>query len=325
MRALVTGGAGFIGSHLVEALLSKGYDVIVLDNLKTGRIKNIEHLINEKRITFINGSVEDRKVVASAMKNIDVVFHLAADLQGGGGVKDPMSDFKTNVMGTFNILLEAKKQKSKVIFSSSVMVYGGREKISELPIKEESYKKLITPYAASKFASENYCLLFKRLYGLSTVVLRYFNVYGPRVRSNNPYMGVINKFISRSFRGEPMVIYHTGEQTRDFVEVRDVVKATILASEKEQAIGEVINVGSGVATSINKLAEIIYSLFSEMGYPIPKPVHGSPPKEEVRIDYMHAQADLTKAKKLLGYVPQIPIEKGIKDLIRYYEEHGDEL
>ena len=325
MKVLVTGGAGFIGSHLVDSLLEKKYGVTVLDNLKTGRRKNIQEHIKNKEIRFIEGDIKNKEILFDSMKNVDIVFHLAADLQGGGGIKDPLADFETNTIGTFNVLLAAKKYNTKVIFSSSVMVYGGRKSMSELPIKEDSYKNLITPYATSKFTSENYCLLFNRLYDLKVVVLRYFNVYGPRVRGDNPYMGVTNKFILRSFRNEPMIIYNTGDQTRDFVEVRDLVNATVLASEKEKAVGEIINVGSGVATSVNKLADIIYSIFSKKGYGIPKPVHGNPPEGETRNEYIHAQADLTKAKKILGYEPKITIERGIEDLISYYEKNRDEL
>ena len=319
MKVLVTGGAGFIGSHLVDTLLKKGHDVTVLDNLETGRKGNFEKHLVDNSFKFVLGSVEDRELLKKIMKNMDIIFHLAANLQGGGGVSSPLSDFKTNVVGTFNLLLTARDYDLKrFVYASSVMVYGGRDKISQ-SMKEEDNTKLLTPYAASKLTSEKYCKLFNDIYGLKTVSLRYFNVYGPRVRADNPYAGVINKFINKCVMKEPMMIYYSGEQTRDFVEFRDVIRATILASEKDSAVGEIINVGSGVSISINKLAKIIYSSFSETNNGIPEPIYGNPPLEEgSRKGYKHARADLKKAKKILGYEPKIDIKTGIKDLINYY-------
>lgn len=321
MRTLVTGGAGFIGSHLVDALVAEGNEVAVLDNLETGMKINIEKHLRNSSFKFYRGSVTDKKAVMEAMKGAETVFHLAANLQGGGGVKDPLSDFETNVTGTFNLLLAARELGvKKFVYASSVMVYGGRSELSQLPLKEDAAVKLITPYAASKFTGENYCSLFHRVYGMETVSLRYFNVYGQRVRPDNPYMGVVNKFISQCISGEQMIVYGDGTQTRDFVDVRDVVRATIIASEREAA-GETINVGSGVATDINRLADLIYSCF-KIG--AKKPVHDNPPSEDSqRSEYQHAQACLEKAEKILGYVPRIKIEDGIKDLVSYYRDvHG---
>ena len=315
MLALVTGGAGFIGSHLVDALVAEGNEVAVLDNLETGVKRNIEKHLRNSSFKFYHGSVTDKKAVMEAMKGAETVFHLAANLQGGGGVKDPLADFETNVAGTFNLLLAARELGVKrFVYASSVMVYGGRSELSQLPLKEDAPAKLITPYAASKFTGENYCSLFHRVYGMETVSLRYFNVYGPRVRPDNPYMGVVNKFISQCISGEQMIVYGDGTQTRDFVDVRDVVRATILASEKDAA-GETINVGSGDATDINKLADLVYSCFKSG----PKPVHGKPPTEDSqRNEYRHAQAGLEKAKRILGYEPKISIGNGIKYLVDFY-------
>lgn len=317
MHALITGGAGFIGSHLVDALMREGYKVTVFDNLITGNIQNLNSYKNNKFFKFLKGDVRDQTTVLKAMKKIDIVFHLAADLQEGGGIKNPLSDFETNVRGTFNVLLAARKLNvKKVVFSSSVMVYGGRDTLSELPISEDDKVKLVTPYGVSKFTGENYCLLFNRLYKLNTVILRYFNVYGSRVRLDSPYLGVVNKFVQSCLKGEQMMIYGDGQQTRDFVDVRDVVNATILAAVKDSVVGEIINVGSGVATTINKLASAIQSIFSTINeYKILPLIHSSSRPNEA---YRNAQADLKKAKKVLGYKPKISIKRGLMELINFY-------
>jgi len=319
MHALITGGAGFIGSHLVDSLLLEGHKVTVLDSLENGILKNVHSHIKNKSFKFFQGDVRNQKFVSRVIKDVDTIFHLAANLQEDGGVEDPLSDFETNVIGTFNILLAAKQFHAKmVIFSSSVMVYGGRDKLSELPINEDDSIKITTPYSASKFTGEKYCLLFNRIYGLKTVVLRYFNVYGSRVRLDNPYLGVVNKFVQNYLKKKPMTIYGDGHQTRDFVDVRDVVNATMLAAVRDSAVGEVINVGSGIATSINKLANIIQSIFLDMGaQKIPPPIHEDPRSNEA---YIHAQAGLKKATRILGYKPKISIKKGLEDLIHFYQK-----
>ncbi|MBO3804238.1 MAG: SDR family NAD(P)-dependent oxidoreductase, partial [Candidatus Brockarchaeota archaeon] len=254
-EVLVTGGAGFIGSNLVERLVADGFSVTVLDDLSTGRMENLEGLRN--RFEFIKGDVRDAKAVAKAVEGKEAVFHMAAIASVERSVRDPAGVEEVNVVGTLNLLkASAECGVGRFVYPSSCSVYGEAKK---LPIDEDSPTRPISPYGVSKLAAENYCGVFHRLFGLGTVSLRFVNVYGPR-QTRGPYSGVITVFAERLARNESLVIHGDGEQTRDFVNVKDAVESCILAMEREEAAGGIFNVASGKATSINELARMMASI-----------------------------------------------------------------
>lgn len=247
MRAVVTGGAGFVGSNLARALVERGDDVVVIDDLLTGTQDALPD-----DCEFIEGSVTDGWFLRQVCRNADVIYHLAAR-NIIVSTKNPHDDFVTNAGGTLNVLLAARDQKvGRVVYTSSCSVYGDQP---ALPILESDPVSLLTPYAASKFAGEAYCQAFGASYGLATSVVRYSNVYGPGHRPENPYCGVIARFLHDSMEGRPMRIFGGGKQTRDYTYVSDTVAATILAADAPA--GSIYNVGTGRETSVNRLAELI--------------------------------------------------------------------
>jgi dTDP-glucose 4,6-dehydratase len=301
-RVLVTGGAGFIGSHLVKALVNK-CAVIVLDNLCSGSLENLHRVVEGGGIKFVRGDVRDKKAVRDAMNGVDAVVHLAALINVEASVKNPFETHDVNVNGTLNVLKEAVRAGVKrFVFASSAAVYGDA---NPLPLKEEYPPHPISPYAASKAAAEGYCLTFNRCYGLETVILRYFNVYGPG-QGNSAYSGVITKFLRNALKGEPLIVYGDGEQTRDFIYVDDVAKATVLALENENAAGETFNVSSGKPTTINELVEIV----KEFARCDLKVIYKEPRKGDVRHNY----GDPAKAEKILGFKAMIGLRKGLEQL-----------
>lgn len=302
-RVLVTGGAGFIGSHLVDRLVSGNYSVRVIDDLSTGKLENIKVHVDSGKVDFIRGDIRDAELVKECVKDIDVIVHLAAVTSVPFSVKEPHLTYETNVTGTLNLLTSAAEEKvDKFIFISSCAVYGEPR---YLPVDEKHSTTPISPYSESKLAGERYCLDFHKKRLLKSVVLRLFNVYGPR-QGLNDYSGVITRFIDRSRQRMPLVIYGDGSQTRDFVNVYDVSQAILQALENEAATGQVFNIGFGAPTSINKLAKSILEL-ADLNLEI---LHDKPRSGDVKKSF----ANISKAEKLLGYKPQFSLKDGLSTL-----------
>jgi UDP-glucose 4-epimerase len=301
LRVLVAGGAGFIGSHLVKALVKVGHQVRVLDNLSTGSIENLADVLNA--IEFVRGDVRDYGVVESVVRGVDAVVHLAALIDVAESVEKPDLYFDVNVRGTYNVA-KASKNVSTFVFSSSSAVYGEPIRV---PISEDHPLMPKSPYAASKVSGEAFVQAFANQYGFRPVILRLFNVYGPK--QSRAYAGVIIEFIRRVSRGEPLVIFGDGEQTRDFVHVSDVVEAVMLSLRSEGVRG-VFNIGSGEGVTINRLANLILKL---MGREDLKPIYAPPRPGDIR----HSIADISRAQKELGFKPKLGLEVGIKELIRH--------
>jgi UDP-glucose 4-epimerase len=298
-KAIVTGGAGFIGSHITERLLNEGVKVIVIDDLSEGKWSNLPE---SKNLTKYEGSITEKNI-GRLFKGVDVVFHLAALPRVQRSIKYPMETHEVNVTGTLNMLLMARDYGvKKFIFSSSSSVYGEQDK---LPFTETMTPHPISPYGLHKLIGEEYCKLFSRLWGISTVCLRYFNVYGPRMYPDGAYANLLPKFIKLMRNGKIPIINGDGEQTRDFTYVSDVVNANLLAAESNLS-GEVINIGSGKNISVNKVVGIINKL---LGTNI-KPIHGP-----AVIEPRSTLADRSKAKRLLGWEPKIELLNGIKTMI----------
>jgi len=298
MKVLVTGGAGFIGSNLVDKLINEGHKVFVIDNLSTGKKENLN-----KKAIFYKADICDLNKILPLFKGIDYVFHLAANPRVMFSVENPIESHKVNVNGTLNVLYASYKNKVKrLIFASSAAVYGD---IKKLPLKENMTPKPISPYGLHKLIGEFYCKLFSNLYNLETVCLRYFNVYGPRMDPNGPYALVIGKFLKLRKENKSLTIYGDGKQTRDFVYVDDVVRANILAMKsKKVGRGEVINICSGKNYSINYIAKLIGG----------KKIYLSARKGEIK----HALGNNSLAKKLLSWKPEISLEEGIKKCKEYF-------
>lgn len=301
-KAVVTGGAGFIGSHLAEELARRGYQVIILDDLSTGKKENIEGLIGDK-VDFVQGSVVDLPLLQELFHKIDFVFHLAAIPSVSRSLENPLASHSVNITGTLNVLIAAGDNKvEKVVYASSSSVYGDTP---TLPKKEDMPPNPQSPYAVTKLAGEYYCRVFEQVCNLSTVCLRYFNVYGPRQDPNSQYAAVIPKFISRVFEERPPIIFGDGEQTRDFTFVKDAVKANTLAAASN-AKG-VFNVGTGNRISINDLVKLITRLLAKGA----KSIYEDPRRGDIR----HSLADISKARQI-GYNPQYSLEEGLKETIR---------
>lgn len=312
MRYLITGGAGFIGSHLVERLVRDGAEVTVLDDLSTGHRENLRAV--RERIRFIRGNVSRLEVCRRAMQGVDYVFHQAAVTSVPLATRNPVAAHETNVTGTLNILLAALEAKvRRVVYASSTAVYGDA---SELPTHEEIVPRPLSTYAAAKLAGEAYCQAFWRTHKLETVVLRYFNIFGPRQNLESQYGAVIPLFIAAALRGESPVIFGDGMQTRDFTFIANVVEANVLAchAPAEQAAGGVFNIGCGTATSIGELWEHIGKLVG---------VETLPRYETPRLgDVRHSQASIARAREYLGYSPAVDLDEGLRRTIAYYRERA---
>ncbi len=303
MRALVTGGAGFIGSHIVERLLSNNWDVVVLDDLSGGKMENIAQFL--ERVEFVKGSITDGKAVKKAIADVDYVFHEAAVVSVQASFLEPQKTMLVNVEGTKTLLDEALDAGVKrVIFASSAAVYGS----AEPPIREDFELKPLSPYGESKVAGEQLMREYAKK-GLETVSLRYFNVYGPRQNPSSQYSGVITRFVHKMLNGERPVIYGDGNQTRDFIFIEDVVSANILAAKNKNAAGDVFNIGSGVPLTINQLVGILSELLN---------YDGDPEYTERREgDIYDSYADISKAQSLLGFKVTTSIEEGLKKTIEW--------
>jgi len=307
---LVTGGAGFIGSNIVDRLLDEGFKVRVLDNLSTGDITNLAQHQNKKSFQFIEGDIRNFDLLKKTVKGVDAVFHEAALVSVTRSVENPLLSNEINVTGTVNLLKACVDAHIKrFIYASSCAVYGDTE---TLPNHENLAPKPLSPYAVEKLAAEKYAKVFHNVYGIETVSLRYFNVYGPR-QKYGPYSGVISIFINRLLENKPPIICGDGEQTRDFINVKDVVEANMLALSKRKAVGEVFNISTGEATTINKLTETIQKIMDKTSL---KPVHAEPRPGDIK----HSYGDISKARRNLEYKPKVQLEKGLSELVKWYSK-----
>lgn len=308
MRVLVTGGAGFIGSHITERLVELGHEVIVLDDLSTGREENIAHL--RSRITFVKGSITDTALLQKVMQGVQVVFHEAALGSVPRSVEDPRTTHEVNITGTFTVLMAARDAGVKrVVYAASSSAYGDTP---TLPKVETMLPNPLSPYAVSKLVGEYYCQVFTRVYGLETVSLRYFNVFGPRQNPHSQYAAVIPKFITAALNGEPLTVFGDGEQSRDFTYIDNVVQANLLAMESPHAVGKVYNIACGGRYTLNELIrqlEVIFGRKLEVQY--------LPPRAG---DVKHSEASISEARRDLGYQVLVPFEDGLRHTVRWYQE-----
>ncbi|HYS16894.1 MAG TPA: SDR family oxidoreductase [Candidatus Binatia bacterium] len=307
--ALVTGGAGFIGSHLVERLLADGGRVRVLDNFSTGARANLGFAPRFRRqLEVIRGDVRNLSVVLRAARGARVIFHQAAMRSVPRSVKDPLGANDNNVTGTLHVLEAARRCRvPRVVYASSSSVYGERP---ELPKREDQPTAPLSPYAASKAAGEHYAVVWTRLYGVETAGLRYFNVFGPRQDPKSEYAAVLPRFILWGLRGRPLEVHGDGTQSRDFTYIDNVVEANLLAAKAPGAPGEVFNVGCGNRVS---LLEIIARLEAVLGRRLERTHAPSRPG-----DVPHTLADVSKAKRLLGYSPLVDFDEGFRRTVEYF-------
>ena len=301
--SLVTGGAGFIGSNLVRGLLERGDAVRVLDNFSTGSRGNLEGL----DVEVIEGELRSYERVHNAVRGVDVVYHLGALGSVPRSVQDPLTSSAVNIEGTLNVLLAARDEGvRRVIYSSSSSVYGTRR---DLPVTEQTPPDPISPYGVAKLAAERYCVSFSRVYTLETVVLRFFNVFGPRQSPVSQYAAVVPLFVTAIGQGEPITVEGDGEQSRDFTYVSNVVDASIRAADAEGASGRIFNVSSGSPATVNQLADAI-------GRTVGKPVqrrHAPPRTGDIRDSW----ADIGAARDALGYEPRTDLDEGLRLTVEY--------
>ncbi len=306
-KVIVTGGAGFIGSHLAEELARRGYQVTILDDLSTGEMENIKELLKKGSVQFIQDSITNFSLLKELFQGAIYVFHQAALPSVPRSVKDPLAASEVNITGTLNVLLAARDNKvRKVVYASSSSVYGDTP---TLPKKEDMVPHPQSPYAVSKLAGEHYCRVFQEVYGLATACLRYFNVYGPRQNPDSQYAAVIPRFIRWASEGSPLIIFGDGEQTRDFTFIADAVEADILAAEGNAS--GVFNIGRGKSITINELAKLVIKLTGNNV----EPVHQEPREGDIR----HSLADISKAKTL-GYEPRYNLEEGLEETRKFHHE-----
>ena len=311
-RVLVTGGAGFVGSNIVHALLGLGAEVAVLDDFCTGHIENLP--VSHPKLDVIRGSVTDFPLVKEVIKGITLIIHEAAR-NIIVSTRNPREDYEVNIGGTLNMLLAMRDSRvRRLVYSSSVSVYGNTR---YLPINEDDTTNMLSPYSVSKYAGENYCKAFYESYGLSTTVVRYSNVYGLRQRSDNPYCGVVAKFFESAMAGEPVRIHGDGEQTRDYTYVEDVVEGTLLAAISPKAEGQVYNLGTGREISVNQLAELILRVTAS-----------SSPIEHVDrrdIDNIRRRVvNIEKVRRELRWIPSITLENGLRNTYEWLKSRPPE-
>ena len=315
MRILITGGAGFIGSHLCEKYTKEGHTVICLDNFMSGNLTNIRHLLDYRNFKLIKGDVRDFDLLEKVMRDVDVVFHLAAQIHVDRSYIEPKLTYEVNVMGTQNILEVARMYDAKkVIHASTSEVYGSAQHV---PIDENHPLDAPHPYGASKIAADRMCYAYIQTYGMNISIIRLFNIFGPRQRDLG-YGGVISIFTRRVLSNIPPIIYGDGMQTRDYTYIKDAVRAYDLVLNHNEPITEPINFGTGNEVSIIDLANKIVDLCGKKGNI--KPVHVEPRIGEVK----RLIADATKAKNMLGWEPKYSLEEGLKDFIQWYKNYGFE-
>jgi UDP-glucose 4-epimerase len=311
-RILVAGGAGFIGSHIVDRLIREKTDVTVLDNFYSGNLSNLKLHEGKSNFHLVEGDVRDFDLVKKVVKGMDAVFNDAAVVSIPRSIENPLLANEVNVGGTLNLLKASLDAGVKrFVQASSASVYGNAKK---MPVKEDSPPKPIAPYAVSEFAAESYARVFSSCYGLETVCLRYFNVYGPR-QSFNAYSGVITIFMNQLLQNEQPIVFGDGKQTRDFVYVDDVVQANIKALKARKATGEAINVATGEASSIN---EVLFNLQETMEKTGLKLIRKPSRKGDIKRSY----ANIEKAKDILGYRPKFSLKMGLTELVKWYASAG---
>jgi len=312
VKTLVTGGAGFIGSNVVRALLDRGDDVRVLDNFSTGNRANLAEIAGD--LQLVEGELRSYERVHNAVRGVEVVFHLGALGSVPRSVQDPLTSSAVNVEGTLNVLLAARDESvRRVVFASSSSIYGNQD---ELPLRETMAPDPISPYGVAKLAAERYCVSFSRVYpSFETVVLRYFNVFGPRQDPRSQYAAVVPLFLTAIAAGEPVTIFDDGEQSRDFTYVDNVVAANLLAADAKGASGQIFNISAGAPSSVNELAEAIGHLLGkdvERRYLPPRPG-----------DLRNSWADVSKARDVLGYETSVSLEDGLQRTADFL--HGEEI
>jgi nucleoside-diphosphate-sugar epimerase len=305
---LVTGGAGFIGSHLVEELVKRGEQVRVLDNFSTGKRENLTDLLD--KIELIEGDIRSYHIVREVVQGVDYVLHLGALPSVPRSINDPITTNEVNVGGTLNILDASRDAGVKrVVYASSSSVYGSNK---ELPKREDMVPQPISPYAVAKLTGEKYCHVFSRTYGLETVALRYFNVFGPRQDPKSQYSAVIPKFVVGMMEGQELKIHGDGTQSRDFTYVSNVVEANLLAVQAEGVSGEVFNLACGGSLSLNEVVEHIGQALECKG----NIVYGPPRSGDVP----HSLADISRARKYLGYEPRVEAKEGLERVVLWFRK-----
>ena len=304
---LVTGGAGFIGSNLVEALLKRGHKVRVVDNFSTGRRANLEPFLNQ--IQLFELDIADPRGLEEAFAGVDFVLHQAALPSVPRSIEDPVGTFQSSVYGTLNVLEASRKAGvKKLVFASSSSIYGSNP---ELPKREDMLPAPMSPYAAGKLSAETYCRVYHRVYGLKTTSLRYFNVFGPKQDPQSQYAAVIPKFITAGIKGQAVTVYGDGEQSRDFTYIDNVVQANILAAESENGAGQVFNTACGDRITLNQMLAQIETLLNrriERNYVAPRPG-----------DVPHSQADITLLQKSFDYQPRVTFQEGLRRTYDYFK------
>lgn len=306
MRYLITGGAGFIGSHITEELVRRGHSVIVLDDLSSGKEANLAHLLSN--VELVRGSVCDSSAVAAACRGADYVLHLAARTSVPRSVLEPVQTNHVNVDGTLNVLIAARDAKIKrVVFAASSSAYG---ETSELPKKESMEPSPVSPYGVTKLVGELYARVCGRVYGLENVSLRYFNVFGPRQDPTSQYSGVLSRFITALLSGKQPIVYGDGEQSRDFTYVANVVDASLRACEASDASGKVFNVGTGTRFTLNETLRLLEKISGKNAH-----AKYDPPRTG---DIRDSQADISLATDILGYKPSVSFEKGLSRTWEWY-------
>jgi UDP-glucose 4-epimerase len=309
-RALVTGGAGFIGSHLVEALLAAGWEVGVLDDLSSGREAHLAVVAD--RIEFWPGDVRDAALVGKAVEGVEAIFHAAAVASAARSVEEPIATHAVNVLGTLTVLEAARAARARrVVFASSSAVY---DAAAEPPAREDAPRRPSSPYGLHKAAGEDYCRLYAEIHGLETVCLRYFNVYGPRQDPRGDYSAVIPRFVRACLDGGAPRIFGDGRQTRDFVHVEDAVRANLLAVDAAAVAGRAVNVGTGLETSVNELAATIAELVGSGADPVRLPARAWEPRRSA--------ADPGVARRLLGFEPAVSLRDGLCRTIAAFRAAG---
>lgn len=302
---LVTGGAGFIGSHTVEELVRRGESVRVLDDLSTGRKENLSSVLNQ--IDFHRGDIRDLEAIRSLFEGVNYVIHFAAASSVLRSIKEPVETTEVNLMGTLHVLVAARDAHVKrMVMAATGAIYGDNP---VLPRVETQMPDPLSPYAIVKLAGEYFGKVFHRLFGLEFVALRYFNIFGPRQNPLSPYSGVLSKFVRAYLSGMTPTIHGTGEQSRDFTYVANVVDATMRACQAAEAPGKVINVGTGRGSSLNRAIQILNQILGVQVTP-----HHDPPRVG---DFMHSTADIALARTVLGYEPSVTFEEGLRRTVEW--------
>lgn len=309
-KVLVTGGAGFIGSNLAEALLKRRHVVRVLDDFSTGKRENLIFGKEYPSLEILEGDIRDLPTCKKAIKGVEYIFHQAALPSVQRSVEDPETSNAVNVGGTLNILLAAKEKGVKrVIYASSSSIYGDTP---TLPKHEEMPPHPLSPYALQKYIGEQYCRLFNQLYGLDSVSLRYFNIFGPKQDPNSIYSAVIPRFIDALLHDRPPIVFGDGEQSRDFTFIENVVQANLLAMSATHLHGEAMNIACGKRISLNQLLKILKKILGSKLAPI----YQEPRKGDVR----HSLADIHKSKKIINYMPKVGTEEGLNKTVEFFQK-----